>query len=83
MNSEWDVDKLRNLKKYLRRLINPVDTHKKSDFQIFLEAKEFLDEDNKCEIKGEPHKIINGIVDNVVFEKLGIKTTLLSCQIDK
>jgi signal transduction histidine kinase len=83
LNSEWDVDKLRNLKKYLRRLINPVDTHKKSDFQIFLEAKEFLDEDNKCELKGEPHKIINGIVDNVIFEKLGIKTTLLSCQIDK
>lgn len=78
LNEEWNEDKLLDLKRYLQRLINPSHDRRK-DFEIFVEAKEFLDRDRG---KGE-YESINGPVRNVVFEKLNVNTAHIECRIDK
>ncbi len=80
LNDKWDSTKLLELKKYLQRLINPSSTEKEQDFRIFLEAKEFLEQDKKVKID-EDFNLINGPVKNIVFEKLEIKTTQIICHI--
>jgi len=82
LNDKWDSAKLLELKKFLQRLINPSSTSEDQDFKILLEAVEFLDEDKKV-IKGEEYKLINGPVKNIVFEKLGLKTTQIRCFINE
>jgi signal transduction histidine kinase len=82
LNSNWDRDKLLKLKKYLQRLINPAQDDQEPDFQIFLQASEFQEEDEKNKSKGDS-QIVNAPIKNIIFEKLGIKTTQLNCSIDK
>ena len=79
LRSRWDRDKLLRLKRHLQRLINPTQVITAIDFQIYLKAKQFLEGDKK---KKEDHDIVNGFVRNIVFEKLGIKTTQIDCKID-
>ena len=82
LNDKWNSTKLLELKKYLQRLINPSSTAEEKDFKILLEAKEFLDEDKKVK-KDEEYNLINGPVKNIVFEKLGLKTTQIKCFINE
>lgn len=78
----WDRKKLIRLKRYLQRLINPAQIGETQEFEIYLKAEEFTAEDDKYRSKGD-HEVINGVVRNVLFEKLGIKTTQISCKVDK
>lgn len=82
LNSKWDWKKLVKLKKYLQRLINPSQVDEKLEFKIHLEAKEYEKEDKKNHSKGD-FKIINGVITNIIFENIGIKTTQINCRIDK
>jgi len=82
LNDKWNATKLLELKKFLQRLINPSSTDEEQDFKIFLEAREFLEEDKKVK-KDEEYNLINGPVKNIVFEKLGIKTTQIKCFINE
>lgn len=77
LNETWNMEKLLRLRKYLQRLVNPSQDPNNQDFKIELIAEEFEEEDKKS----EPHEIVNGPVKNVVFEKLGIKTTHINCSI--
>jgi len=79
LNNEWNDAKLVTLKRYLQRLINPASEDQEPEIKILLEAKEYIDSDSK---EKNENKKINGLVKNVVFEKLGIKTTEINCQID-
>jgi hypothetical protein len=81
LNSSWDQKKLLKLKKYLQRLINPSQIGEVQDFKICLLAEEFLPEDDRNRNKGD-FGVINGSIRNIVFEKLNIKTTQISCSID-
>lgn len=82
LSENWDKTKILKLKKYLQRLLNPSATNLHSDFQIELIADEFHDEDKK-NAKKKPYEIINGVVKNIVFEELGIKTTRINCEVTK
>lgn len=81
-NDNWDREKLLNLKRYMQRLINPSQVGENHEFEIFLDAEEYADEDEKHRYEGD-FEIINGVVKNIVFEKLGIKTTHINCRIDE
>jgi len=83
LNSSWDHAKLLKLKRHLQRLVNPAPLNYTSDFQIELQADEFVDEDSKKIKKNRPYEVTNGIIKNIVFEKLGIKTVRIDCEITK
>lgn len=82
INYEWDEKKLIGLKRHLQRLINPAQFSIEQDFSIYIDVEEYLVDDfNKKE--DDSHNIINGIIKNVVFERLGIQTTRIYSNIDK
>lgn len=83
LSGSWDRAKMLRLKRYLQRLINPSATNLSSDFQIELIADEFHDDDEKSAKKNKPYEVINGVIENVVFEELGIKTTRINCEVTK
>lgn len=88
LNNKWNRKNLLMLKRRLQRLINPSHVQDHLDFIIYLEALEFEKEDQniKLKLKSSPdvdREIVNGIVRNVVFEKLGIRTTHISTGIDE
>ena len=74
---DWNTDKFINLKKYLEKLINPNQAFEKNDFGIYLEAPDFIEENNKNNV---PDKFI-GKVENTIFEKLDFKTTSIESEI--
>lgn len=76
LNSRWDKLKLIKLRKYLQRLINPSLDPNSQEFKIELIAEEYLNEEKE-------HNEINGYIKNLVFENLGIKTTAISCIVNK
>jgi signal transduction histidine kinase len=82
LNDKWERKKLLKLKQYMQRLINPSSIDGSSEIQINLLVPEFKKEDNE-EPKKPDREIINGPVKNVVFEKLGIKTTEITCEINE
>lgn len=69
LNSSWNILKLRELRRSLEKLINPFS--QESSFTIEIEAKEFLEVDNKS---GNNLKI-NGVIDNSILKVLDLKTT--------
>nr|WP_315196816.1 ATP-binding protein [uncultured Flavobacterium sp.] len=73
----WNTDKLVNLKKYLEKLINPNQAFEKNDFGIYLNAPEFIEENNKK----EEHEKFIGKIENTIFEKLDFKTTSIESEI--
>lgn len=82
LNEGWgEAQKLIRLKRYLQRLINPAQ-FKDDDFQIFIEAEDFLDYDKKSLNKQSPELIINGEVQNFVFDKIEPNTTTVDVSID-
>ena len=78
----WDRPKLVKLKRYLQRLVNPIQISKGEKFEITIRADEFVDSDKNLK-KNKEQDAINGTVNNIVFEKMGIKTTQLTCDIKK
>jgi len=77
LHEKWDRDKLLKLKRYLQRLINPSQDQKNLDFAIEIIADEF----KKSDKEKRDFERVNGIIQNFVFEKLGIKTTQITCEI--
>ena len=80
LRSKWDREKLLKLKRHLQRLINPTQISEEQEFQINLDVKEEYQEDKE---KEKDYEKVNGIVRNIVFEKLGINTTKINCKIDE
>lgn len=68
----WDRDRIQKLKISLEKLINPMQDNDVDDFTIEIEA---ADEFLRDRSEKDPRKQINGVVKNVVFETLGLKTT--------
>lgn len=79
LRDTWDESRLVSLKKYLQKLINPSYDPENQDFKIELIVKDFEKEDEE---QKDPNKIINGLIHNLVFEKLNIKTTQILCDIE-
>ena len=77
LRETWDREKLLRLKNYIQRLINPSQDQKNLDFGIEIIADEFKETD-----KGKKdYARVNGMVQNFVFENLGIKTTHIKCEV--
>lgn len=83
LEDSWDKERLLKLKKYLQRLVNPAQIPDTGEFEVHLVADEFLKSDERLKKAGKEHEVINGKVANVVFEKLGIKTTQITCNISE
>jgi anti-sigma regulatory factor (Ser/Thr protein kinase) len=83
LNDDWNKDKLIKLKRYLQRLINPAQVGENQEFKIYLEANEFREDDKKAIDEDKEWNVINGLINNFVFEKLGIKTTEISSHVSK
>ena len=86
LRSDWNRKKLLDLKAALSKLINPFESQA-GNFQIYIHAPHEKQEDRKykkntTEPTGEPtqdhyHLIVNGKVENFIFETLNLKTTRL------
>ncbi|WP_109832456.1 ATP-binding protein [Reichenbachiella versicolor] len=74
---KWNSDKLVELKKYLEKLINPNQAFENDDFGIFIDAPEFIEENNSK----EKFERFIGKVENRIFEKLDFKTTSIESKI--
>ncbi len=75
--TSWNTDKLVDLKKYLEKLINPNQAFENNDFGIYLDAQEFIKENN---LKEDSYKFI-GKVENTIFDKLDFKATSIESKI--
>jgi len=69
----WDAIKFVELKKYLEKLINPHQAFEINDFGVYIEAPEFLSEN---QLKNEHDKFI-GKVENRIFDTLEFKSTCI------
>lgn len=78
---EWSKAEIVKLKRYLQRLVNPIQIDGDKNFEIHMTADEFLESDRKLRRENKEHEMINGKVSNIVFEKIGIKTTQITCRI--
>ena len=67
-----------NLKTSLEKLINPIQENNVDDFSIEIIAPDEILRDQK---ENEIRKKVNGIIKNVVFESLGLKTTQIKVSI--
>ena len=83
LDDVWNNAKLLKLKRYLQRLVNPIQISEGEKFEINIKADEFEESDSTLLKKGKEQEMINGTVDNIVFEKMGIKTTQINCKIKK
>jgi len=72
LNSNWDRQKLIELRRSLEKLINPFS--KKNDFSIEIDATEIINDNsfNDSNLK------INGIIDNTILKVLDLKTTQIT-----
>ncbi len=75
LNSNWDILKLRELRRSLEKLINPFS--KENSFTIEIEAKDFIEIDNNS---GNNLKI-NGVIDNSILKVLDLKTTQIDLRL--
>ncbi|WP_264552592.1 ATP-binding protein [Flavobacterium sp. N2038] len=75
LNSNWDIQKLRELRRSLEKLINPFS--KENSFTIEIQAKDFIGVDNSS---GNNLKI-NGVIDNSILKVLDLKTTQIDLKL--
>lgn len=94
LRTTWDRDKLKKLKLSLAKLINPnrgkgeqhfsiklhVDEELEKDTQLVLQIAKTTDEDEKVRLKQE---VVNGYIENFIFETLGLKTTRIWASISE
>lgn len=74
----WDRERIKKLKTSLEKLINPIQGNNVDDFAIEIIAEDELLQDSK---EKDEHSKVNGIVKNIVFERLGLKTTQIEVSI--
>lgn len=72
----WRVEKFVELKKYLEKLINPNQAFEDNDFGIYLDAPEFIAENERL---SDSDKFI-GLVKNQIFDKLDFKSTSIEVE---
>jgi signal transduction histidine kinase len=78
LRDKWDRNRILNLKTSLEKLINPIQENNVDDFSIEIIAPDEILRDQK---ENEIRKKVNGIIKNVVFESLGLKTTQIKVSI--
>jgi signal transduction histidine kinase len=74
LREPWDRDKLLKLKHSLEKLINPNQANDPNNFSVFLHAHEEMPQDKEIP-PDQSWNRVNGKIDNLIFETLGIKTT--------
>lgn len=78
LRDKWDRNRILNLKTSLEKLINPIQENNVDDFSIEIIAPDEILRDQK---ENEIRKKVNGIIKNIVFESLGLKTTQIKVSI--
>jgi len=90
LRSEWDREKLLKLKSALAKLVNPNTKSSEDSFRINLVVDAEKDEDERLKEVGKKKKlpkeaiykdIVNGDVENLIFETLDLKTTKITSQV--
>jgi signal transduction histidine kinase len=90
LRSEWDREKLLKLKSALAKLVNPNTKSSEDSFRINLVVDAEKDEDERIKDVGKKKKlskeaiykdIVNGDVENLIFETLDLKTTKIASQV--
>jgi signal transduction histidine kinase len=79
LRSEWKRDELISLKRDLEKFINPNQLFTDKKFEIEIDAEEFKEKDSSLEY----HKQVNGVIKNLIFNKLKFKTTYIESKIDE
>ena len=79
LRESWDRSSILFLKKSLMKLISPNTDNYEDSFFITLTVPDEEANDNKAKSKRD---VVNGLIENDVFEKLDIKTTNISVSID-
>lgn len=80
LRGEWDRPKYLKLKDSLAKLINPNRGKGEANFKIFIHVE---DEKKSDSYETEEHNIVNGEIQNFIFETLGLKTTKIQSSISK
>jgi hypothetical protein len=78
LRSLWDREKLLKLKDALAKLINPNSDNYDDTFQIYLHVDDEVSNDKN---EHDYHKIINGKIQNLIFETLDLKTTKIVSEV--
>jgi signal transduction histidine kinase len=78
LKSDWNRKKFQSLKDALAKLINPNTKNKEDDFNIHLCVNSERDNDKK---EKEYRHVVNGKIQNVIFDTLNLKTTKLVSKI--
>jgi len=90
LRSEWNREKLLKLKSALAKLVNPNTKNSEDSFRINLIVQAESIEDDKVKEKGEKKKlpkeaiykdIVNGEIENLIFETLDLKTTKIISEV--
>lgn len=90
LGSEWDREKLLKLKSALAKLVNPNTKNSEDSFKINLVVSSEKDGDEKIKEAGKKRNlpkeaiykdIVNGEVENLIFETLDLKTTKITSEI--
>lgn len=87
----WNRDKILDLKSSLAKLILPKFNEENDDsFQIIVESKdelardqEYISDCKRDNIEPDPKNIVNGPVENFIFETLNLKTTQIQSSVSK
>jgi len=72
LKSEWNRVKFLQLKDALAKLINPNTQNSNDEFKIIINVEDEVDNDR---FEVDSRKIVNGEVENLIFETLDLKTT--------
>lgn len=88
LREEWNREELLKLKKALTQLVNPDATENYDKFTILLDVEEELDEDARVREKSKngiifDKDIVNGKIENHLFEALNLKTTRIEVSISE
>lgn len=97
IKSKWDRKKFLQLKDALSRLINPNTINEEDSFKIVLKVKDEIENDNDQVLENKKQvnhpkspidpnlvnyiKIVNGDIQNLIFDSLGIKTTYIESKV--
>ncbi len=80
LRDDWSWKDLQKTKRYLQRLINPLQIPNEDSFEIELIAKDFIVDDTK---QTHDYDKVNGIIKNIAYEKIKMKTTTVECNISE
>jgi signal transduction histidine kinase len=75
LREKWDRDKLLAIRRSLEKLINPNQENDPHSFSIYLNVEEECVKDEEEKAEGKIREVVNGKIENRIFEDLGIKTT--------